>query len=189
MPRSYPEAAVPREFSCWVLRTSTMVTVVDHRSGRRSTRPADRWDVRGRADGVQFAKRFVRAGLAQAWKEQLDRGFASGLPFDLKSRRFVTPHSPDDPHGRLPATVFAITEAFYWANPDWEPKTKILAAAAFNRARRWLLDPAATLAGADLEAVTSTTEASSLSATGRPSPIASTRGGPGSRRTPPWPTT
>jgi hypothetical protein len=35
--------------------------------------------------------------------------------------------------------MFAITDAFYWANPDWEPKTKILAAAAFNRARRWLL--------------------------------------------------
>jgi integrase len=154
MPRTYPEPAVPREFSCWVLRTSTIVTVVDRRTGKRSTRPADRWDVRGRVDGVQFSKRFVRAGLAQAWKEQLDRGFASGLPFDLRSRRFVTPRASDDPHGLLPATVFAITEAYYWANPDWEPKTKILAAAAFNRARRWLLDPAATLVGADLEAVT-----------------------------------
>lgn len=154
MPRSYPEAAVPRDFACWVLRTSTQVTVVDRRSGERSTRPADRWDVRGKADGVQFSKRFERAGLAQVWKEQLDRGFASGLPFDRKSRRFVSLEAPADQRATLPATVFAITEAFYWANPDWEPKTKILAATAFNRARRWLLDPAAILAGADLDAVT-----------------------------------
>jgi integrase len=154
MPRSYPEPAVPRDFACWILRTSTQVSVVDRRTGERSTRPADRWDVRGKADGVQFSKRFERAGLAQVWKEQLDRGFANGLPFDLKSRRFVSPESPTDPRPAPPATVFAITEAFYWANPDWEPKTKILAATAFNRARRWLLDPGAALAGADLEAVT-----------------------------------
>lgn len=102
MPRTYPEPAVPREFSCWVLRTSTMLAVVDRRTGKRSTRSADRWDVRGMVDGIQFSKRFVRAGLAQAWKEQLDRGFASGLCFDLRSRRFVTPRAPDDPHGLLP---------------------------------------------------------------------------------------
>lgn len=154
MPRSYPEPAVPRDFACWVLRTSTKVTVVDRRTGARVARPADRWDVRGKADGVQFSKRFERAGLAQVWKEQLDRGFANGLPFDLHSRRFVTSETPAEPRPELPATVFAITEAFYWANPDWEPKTKILAASAFNRARRWLLEPGATLAGADLEAVT-----------------------------------
>jgi hypothetical protein len=108
--------------------------------------------VRGKADGVQFSKRLERAGLAQVWKEQLDRGFANGLPFDLRSRRFVTSETPAEARPELPATVFAITEAFYWANPDWEPKTKILAAAAFNRARRWLLDPRSVLAGDDLEA-------------------------------------
>jgi len=154
MPRSYPKPDVPRDLSCWVLRTTTQVTVVDRRTGARSSRPADRWDVRGKADGVQFSKRFERAGLAQVWKEQLDRGFANGLPFDLRSRRFVAPEGPVAPRPALPATVFAITESFYWANPDWEPKTKILAAAAFNRARRWLLDPDAILVGADLEAVT-----------------------------------
>ncbi len=96
------------------LRTSTQVTVVDRRTGARATRPADRWDVRGKADGIQFSKRFERAGLAQVWKEQLDRGFANGLPFDLRSRRFVASDSPTDPRPALPGTVFAITEAFYW---------------------------------------------------------------------------
>jgi integrase len=92
--------------------------------------------------------------LAQVWKEQLDKGLASGLPFDLAVRRFVVPEPPAAAARVAAATVFAITEAFYRANPDWEPKTKILAAAAFNRARRWLLAPGATLAGPDLAAVT-----------------------------------
>jgi integrase len=144
------QARHTRDFACWVLRTTTQVTVVDRRTGARSNRPTDRWDVRGKADGVQFSKRFERAGLAQVWKEQLDRGFANGLPFDLRSRRFVAPEGPVAPRPALPATVFAITESFYWANPDWEPKTKILAAAAFNRARRWLLNPDAILVDADL---------------------------------------
>ncbi len=154
MSRSYPEPSVPRDFACWVVRTSTQVTVIDRRSGSRSTRPADRWDVRGKADGVQFSKRFERAGLAQVWKEQLDRGFSSGLAFDLKARRFVASHPSGDPVQAPPTSVFAITEAFYWANPDWEPKTKILAAGAYNRARRWLLNPTALLVGDELEAVT-----------------------------------
>lgn len=80
MPRSYPAPAIPREFACWVLRTSTRVTVVNRRTGERTTRPADRWDVRGKSDSIQFSKRFDRAGLAQVWKEQLDRGFGMTWP-------------------------------------------------------------------------------------------------------------
>jgi hypothetical protein len=33
MPRSYPKPAVPRDVACWVLRTSTQLTVVGRRSG------------------------------------------------------------------------------------------------------------------------------------------------------------
>jgi integrase len=48
--------------------------------------------------------------------------------------------------------VFDITEAFYRQHPEWEPKTKVLAAMSFNRARRWLLRPGVVLYGDDLDA-------------------------------------
>ncbi len=66
----------------------------------------------------------------------------------------MTSDPSGDPVQAPPTSVFAITEAFYWANPDWEPKTKILAAGAYNRARRWLLNPTVVLVGDELEAVT-----------------------------------
>src|SRR6266851_662327 len=153
MERTYPAPFVPRDISCWIHRASTTVRTSGRRNGGVATRAVDRWDVRGKADGIQFSKRFERAGLAQVWKEQLDRGFAAGLPFDLRARRFVV-EEPDQPEGPTAPTVFALTEAFFWANADWEPKTKILAAAAFNRARRWLLQPGAELRGEALAAVT-----------------------------------
>jgi integrase len=159
MARTYQPPSVPRDFACWVHRATTTVITTDRRTGAKATREADRWDVRGKADGTQFSKRFERAGLAQVWKEQLDRGFAAGLPFDLAARRFLTPEAPAGPEAdpeakSAGASVFSITEAFYRANADWEPKTKILAASAYNRARRWLLAPGVVLVGADLAAVT-----------------------------------
>jgi hypothetical protein len=50
-----------------------------------------RWQ--GRANGVLWAKRFRRAGLARTWKERVDAGYASGLPLDLLSKQFVLPRS------------------------------------------------------------------------------------------------
>ncbi len=50
-------------------------------------------------------------------------------------------------------TVFELTETYYRAHPDWEPKTKALAAMSFGRAQRWLLKPGAAPEGADLVAV------------------------------------
>ena len=47
--------------------------------------------MQGRADGVLWAKRFRRAGLARTWKERLDAGYAAGLPFDLRTKQFVNP--------------------------------------------------------------------------------------------------
>jgi integrase len=154
MPRIYPEPFVPREFACWVHKASTTVANTNRRTGETITKVVDRWDVRGKANGTQFSKRFQRAGLAQVWKEALDRGFATGLPFDLKARRFVAPEQAVRQELVVVPTVFSITEAFYWANGDWEPKTKILAASAFNRARRWLLSEDVVLSGPDREAVT-----------------------------------
>jgi integrase len=154
MERTYPAPFVPREFSCWVHRATTTVTATSRRTGAETTRTADRWDVRGKADGIQFSKRFERSGLAQVWKEQLDKGFAVGLPFDLKVRKFVVQEEPDQPKAAVAPTVFALTEAFFWANADWEPKTKILAATSFNRARRWLLQPGTEPRGDVLTAVT-----------------------------------
>ena len=80
-----------------------------------------------------------RAGLAQTWKEQLERDFAAGLLFDLRSKRFVVPEQPELPEGPRPPTVFELTETYYRSHPEWEPKTKRSAANSFNRARRWLL--------------------------------------------------
>lgn len=71
MTRSYPEPFVPTTFSCWVTRTTTKVLAVDKRTGERRPRTADRWDVKGRANGIEYARRFARAGLAEAWKDQL----------------------------------------------------------------------------------------------------------------------
>lgn len=123
----------------------------DRPEGEVAFRTEPRWDVEGRANGIQYSKRFTRAGLAEAWKADLERGYAAGLAFDLRAKRFVANAPAAIEPERL--TVFSLTETFFWAHPDWEPKTKILAAAAFNRARRALLAPDALLEGPDLAAV------------------------------------
>ena len=105
--------------------------MVNGAGGRRTA-----GDVGGRADGVQWLKRFPRAGLAQTWREQLQADFAAGLPFDLEAKRFVAPQVPTGP--AMPS-VFDLTEAYYRQHPDWEPKTKMAAARSLNRARRLLL--------------------------------------------------
>jgi hypothetical protein len=66
MARTYPDPFVPRTFSCWVARATTTEQVRDRRTGERQSRAADRWNVEGRADGIQWVKRFQRAGLALA---------------------------------------------------------------------------------------------------------------------------
>jgi hypothetical protein len=88
---SYPDPAVPGTFSSWVTKKSTIERVQDWRTGQTRRRVVDCWDVQGRADGVLWAKRFRRAGLARTWKERLDAGYAAGLPFDLRAKQFVHP--------------------------------------------------------------------------------------------------
>ena len=144
------EPWIPKTFSVWVTKKKTTEWVEDRTTNTRRRRSVDCWDVGGRADGVQWLKRFPKAGFAQAWKEQLERDFTAGLPFDLLARRFVEPVRPEGP--RVP-TVFELTETYYLAHPDWEPKTKVLAAMSFGRAQRWLLKPGAAPEGADLVAV------------------------------------
>jgi hypothetical protein len=63
MPKaSYPEPFVPSRFTCAVRRTTTELTTVDRATGERRTTTAPRWDVKGRANGIEYAKRFSRAG-------------------------------------------------------------------------------------------------------------------------------
>ena len=151
MPRQSPEEPwVPRTFSVWVTKKRTTAWTVDRASGQRRRREVDCWDVGGRADGVQWLKRFRRAGLAQSWKEQLEAEFEAGLPFDLVAKRFVTPEPVATP---ATPTVYDLTGAYFRQHPEWEPKTKMAAARSFNRARRFPLAPGQVLGVNDLAAV------------------------------------
>jgi len=152
MPRSYPDPWVPRTFSTWIKKHSTTERAVD-RSGATQRRRVDCWDLEGRADGVQWLKRFRRAGLAQTWNDRLTTDFAAGLPFDLRTKQFVAPAPPERPPGPTVPTVFDLTELYFRQHPDWEPRTKVAAAASFNRARRHLLVPDAELTDDLAEAV------------------------------------
>jgi hypothetical protein len=92
-----PEPWVPRTFSVWATKKKAPTWVEGGTTGTRRRRQVDCWDVGGRTDGIQWLKRFPKTGLAQAWKEQLERDFAAGLPFDLDAWRFVAPEAPERP--------------------------------------------------------------------------------------------
>ena len=150
MARSYPDPWVPRTFQAWVVKQTRVQRVTDRASGEVRRRNVDCWDVKGKSDGVQWFKRFHKAGLAETWRERAERDFARGLPFDLKTKQFVEPQAPTGP---VPPSVFALTELYFHQHPEWEPATKEAAARSFNRARRWLLVPGVELVGDDLVAV------------------------------------
>lgn len=155
MPRaSYPEPFVPSKFTCAIKRSTTTVVVSKSGGGEGRTKTEPRWDVKGRANGIEFSKRFARAGLAESWKRRLDEGFVAGLAFDLAAKQFVAPTTEPLVVQPAKATVLSVTEAFYRSHPEWEPNTKIIAATALNRARRWFLAAGAgELVGRDLAAV------------------------------------
>ena len=144
------EPWVPKTFSVWVTKKRRTSWTVDRKTGQRHRREVDCWDVGGRADGVQWLKRFPRAGLARTWREQLEADFAAGLPFDLSAKRFAAAQVPARP--AMPS-VFDLTEDYYRQHPEWEPKTKMAAARSFNRARRLLLAPKTEPASDALQAV------------------------------------
>jgi hypothetical protein len=141
---------VPRTFSGWVTKVATTDRVKGPRSGVARHRSVDGWDVEGRADGVVWAKRFRRAGLAQLGKERLDADYVAGLPFDLRTKPFVVPEAPA---GLRQLSVFDLTELYFRQHPEWEPATKEAAARSFSRARRWLLAPGVDPRGDELVAV------------------------------------
>jgi integrase len=143
------EPWVPHKFSVWVTKKQTVSPTKD-RNGKTVRRSVDCWDVGGRVDGIQYLKRFAKASEANQWKSWLERDYALGLPFDVKLKRFVRPEREEGP--RAP-TVYELTEQFYRIHPEWEPKTKILAASSFGRARRWLLIPGPDPTAQDLEAI------------------------------------
>lgn len=154
MPRvTTREPFVPKRFTSAVRKTTITVVSTDRATGEQRRALAPRWDVKGRADGIEYSRRFERAGHAEGWKRRLDEGFAAGLPFDLATKQFVKPESEPAPPTPAAPTVFEVTDAFYRSHPEWEPKTKIIAATALNRARRWFLAPGAELRGRDLVAV------------------------------------
>lgn len=138
--RNYPDPWVPRTFQAWVVKQARTERVRDRASGEMQRRKVDCWDVKGKADGVQWFKRFHKAGLAETWRERAERDFARGLPFDLKTKQFVEPEAPTGP---VAPSVFTLTELYFRQHPEWEPNTKTGAARSFNRARRWLLVPGA----------------------------------------------
>jgi len=138
MARHYPEPWVPRTFRAWVTKNARVERVVVRTSGEVRSRRVDCWDVKGKVDGIQWFKRFHKAGLAETWRERAERGFALGLPFDLRSKQFVEPAKPE---ASLAPSVFELTELYFFQHPEWEPNTKSANARSFNRARRWLLRP------------------------------------------------
>ncbi|MDA8359152.1 MAG: hypothetical protein M0Z95_23260 [Actinomycetota bacterium] len=150
MAREYPDPWVPKAFQTWVAKASTAERVTDRSTGEVRRRKVDCWDVKGKADGVQWFKRFRKAGLAQTWKKRAERDFARGLPFDLRTKQFIEPETPEGP---VAPTVFELTEMYFRHHPEWEPKTKAAAARSFNRARRWLLVSGAEPTGDELVAV------------------------------------
>ena len=103
MAREYPDPWVPRTFSAWTVKGST----AERASGRSVD---DCWDVKGKAYGVLWAKRFRKAGTAQAWRDRVERDFPLGLPFDLRTKQFVAPEVPSAPGA---PSVFEVTERYY----------------------------------------------------------------------------
>jgi integrase len=148
--RTYPDPWRPRTFQAWIVKNQRVERVTDRATREVRRRKVDCWDVKGKADGVQWFKRFRRAGLAETWKERAERDFARGFPFDLKSKQFLEPVRPV---GLPVPTVFELTERYFRQHPEWEPETKTGAARSFNRARRWFLEPGAEPTGDELVAV------------------------------------
>ena len=124
--------------------------MTDRATGEVRRRNVDCWDVKGKCDGVQWSKRFRKAGLAETWRERAERDFIRGLPFDLKTKQFVEPKAPSGP---MAPSVFDLTEIYFNQHPEWEPATKEDAARSYNRARRWFLVPGTELTGDNLMAV------------------------------------
>ena len=186
--RNYPDPWRPRTFQAWIVKNQRVERVTDRATREVRRRKVDCWDVKGKADGIQWFKRFRRAGLAETWKERAERDFARGFPFDLKSKQFL---EPERPVGLPVPTVFELTERYFRQHPEWEPETKTGAARSFNRARRWFLEPGAEPTGDELVAVEDfLTQASFLPAhlEGRMTDRQRIGTEPGWRRTPPQPT-
>ena len=118
MARTYPDPWVPRTFSAWITKHTTNQRTTDRVTGAIVRRPVDCWDVEGRADGVQWLKRFRKAGLAQTWKARMEADFATGLLFDARTKQFIVPEAPAGP---VAPTVFELTELFFRQHPEWEP--------------------------------------------------------------------
>ena len=110
MARKYPDPSVPRTFQTWVVKQTRVQRVTDRASGEVRRRNVDCWDVKGKCDGVQWSKRFRKAGLAETWRERAERDFIRGLPFDLKTKQFVEWQAPTGP---VAPSVFALTELYF----------------------------------------------------------------------------
>jgi integrase len=148
--RNYPDPWRPKSFQAWIVKTHTVERVTNRSTLEVRRRKVDCWDVKGKADGIQWLKRFRRARLAETWKERAEQDFARGFPFDLRSKQFL---EPERPVGLPIPTVFELTESYFRQHPEWKPETKTGAARSFNRARRWFLEPGAEPTADELVAV------------------------------------
>jgi integrase len=123
----------------WRPTTFKVFPVGRSKSTQRAGKTVRCWDVRGRVDSWDFARRFTApqgsAEAAKRYAQTLGRDFENtDKLWDPKLRRFV-----DRPRPEV-VTVFSFSEEF-WARKvgAWEPGTKRWSARALCQARRYLL--------------------------------------------------
>ena len=128
---------------------------------RRNGSSAACWDVRGRADGWDFLKRFTApkgtAEQAKSWARRLGDDYTKGWPFDLGSKCFVDPSARRADTAPSP-TVFSCSLDYLdrkW-EADWEPKSRQSAVRAIHRACLRLLRLGAPEPGPEVEACLNT---------------------------------
>jgi integrase len=97
----------PEKFSVWTERREYAA---------KSGKLEKRWDVRVRANGHEWSKRFPSAARASAWAERLDRGYGEGLLFDPVAKEF-RPEAPPS------FTLVQAVDELLQANPAWAPAT------------------------------------------------------------------
>ena len=117
----------------------------------RPARERPCWTVSWTIDGQRFSERFERAAEAEALATDLQRGAASRLLFDPRSRRFVEgidlsnttadldkpePDGAPEPGGRSEVTVNDWTQSYWdWKWPTIEPKGRLELSRYLNRVR------------------------------------------------------
>lgn len=132
------EPWIPKKFHVFPLKPATTTRV------RGKVVPC--WDVRYRADGWDYQRRFRKplgsSEQAQVWARGLSAGFAKGWAFDPMSRRFLDPEERASsaaklmlqPADDLPTVVTAAVEYLRRRWSKWSPSSRQAAVRALKRA-------------------------------------------------------